>query len=63
MKQLIILGLIVALAVTPWIWNGVKFINCDFEADYKCEVIHGAGVVIPPASFITVWLGTDGESE
>ena len=47
------------LAVTPWIWNGVKFLGCDFESDYKCEAIHGIGVVIPPAAFITVWVDSD----
>ncbi len=47
------------LAVTPWVFNAFKFANCDFESDYKCEIIHGAGVFIPPSSFITVWFDTD----
>ena len=51
--------IIFVIAVTPWIWNGVKFIGCDFEADYKCEAIHGVGVVIPPAAFITAWFDGD----
>lgn len=51
--------IIFVLAATPWIWNGVKFANCDFESDWKCEVIHGAGVFIPPAAYITVWFDTD----
>ena len=55
------LFIIFVLAVTPWIWNGFKFASCDFESDYKCEAIHGIGVVVPPAAFITVWFGSDGE--
>lgn len=42
-----------------WIWNAVKFASCDFESDFKCEVIHGAGVFIPMASLITVWFDVD----
>ena len=51
--------ILLAIAAIPWIWNGVKFANCDFVSDYKCEIIHGAGVFIPPASWITVWFDTD----
>lgn len=57
--KLTVLVLIAAVALTPWIINGLKFLDCDFKPDYKCEVIHGAGVFIPPASFITVWFGDD----
>jgi hypothetical protein len=49
------------LLVTPWIWNTVKFASCDFKSDYKCEVIHIIGVIIPPAAYITVWFADDGE--
>lgn len=52
---------IAAILAGPWIWNGVKFASCDFEANWKCEVIHGAGVFIPPAAYITVWFGDDGQ--
>ena len=52
--------IIFALLVTPWIWNAIKFVNCDFETDnLKCEVIHGIGVVVPPAAYFTVWFDTD----
>lgn len=43
-----------------WIWNTVKLASCDFEPNYKCEAIHGVGVVIPPLSIVTVWYGDDG---
>ena len=51
--------LLFALLATPWVWNVAKFVDCDFESDYKCEAIHGIGVVIPPASYITVWFADD----
>ncbi len=43
-----------------WIWNGFKFASCDFESNYNCEVIHGAGVFIPPTAIITAWFDDDG---
>lgn len=43
----------------PWVINFIKFTECDFEENYKCELIHGIGVVVPPLSYITVWFGTD----
>jgi prepilin-type N-terminal cleavage/methylation domain-containing protein len=55
----LVIVLVLVIGVVPWIWNGVKFLSCDFESDYKCEVIHGAGVFIPPASLITVWFDDD----
>jgi hypothetical protein len=58
MKALI--GLILFVLLTaPWVVNMVKFTNCDFGPDYKCEVLHGAGVFVPPLSFITVWFDDD----
>lgn len=53
--------LLVVLMCTPYVWNVVKFVNCDFESNYKCEAIHGIGAVIPPAAFITVWFADDSE--
>jgi len=52
--------IITIILLAPWVWNGVKFASCDFESNYKCEVIHGAGVFIPPAAYITVWFDDDG---
>ena len=42
-----------------WIYNLNQLMDCDFEEDYKCEVIHIAGVLVPPASIITVWFDVD----
>ena len=44
----------------PYILNLNKLSNCDFESPYRCEVIHGIGI-IPLVSMITVWFGTDEE--
>jgi hypothetical protein len=51
--------IVVVILFGIWIWNAVKFVSCDFESDFKCEVIHGAGVFIPGAAVITVWFDTD----
>jgi len=34
--------------------NLYKFAQCDFEASWKGEIIHGIGI-LPPASLVTVW--------
>ena len=44
-------------------FNGVKFFNCNFESDYKCEVIHGIGLAIPPAAWVTVWFDDDAKKK
>ncbi len=41
--MLIYVGLI-ALALTGWIKGLVKFCECDFEPNYKAEIIYGVGV-------------------
>ena len=38
-----------------WVMNIIKLVNCDFVAPYKCEVIHGIGI-IPPVGMVTGWL-------
>ena len=48
------------LFTVMYVFNIVKFVQCDFETDYKCEVIHAVGIFVPPASLITVWFDTDG---
>jgi hypothetical protein len=59
MKRFLLVPLVLVLAMaTAWLTNIVKLTNCDFAAPYKCEVVHGIGI-IPPAAFVTVWFGTD----
>ena len=58
MKMPVIIFLWLAWACT-WLTNVYEVTQCDFDAPYKCEVIHTVGIVIPPASIITVWFDTD----
>lgn len=51
--------IILIVAATPYMVNGYKLANCDFESDYKCEAIHAIGAVVPPLSFITMWFSSD----
>lgn len=56
----VIIGVWVILAIV-WLANAFKLSQCDFESNWKCEVIHAVGLVVPPASIVTVWFDTDGE--
>lgn len=47
-------------AVGAWVLNAYKLASCDFEANYRCELIHGVGFIAPPLSIVTVWFGDDG---
>ena len=38
-----------------YITNVYKLFQCDFKSPYKCEVIHGIGVIIPPLSSVSAW--------
>ena len=50
---------IVLFFLVSWIWNVVRFTSCEFESNYRCEVIHGAGVFVPFLSIFTVWFDID----
>ena len=57
-----IVGVMAILYIIVYILNISKLADCDFSSegkDFKCEVVHGIGVVVPPTSIITVWYGTD----
>ncbi len=58
MKVLAIVVFIIAMCF-PWVYNTGKLLNCDFKSDYRCEVIHGAGFIVPPLSFVTAWFDSD----
>lgn len=47
--------LIVVLMMVAYVVNFIKFIENDFEAPYKSEIVNGIGVFLPPAASITVW--------
>ena len=53
------LACIVAGPTIAYVVNAIKFTECDFEKDYKCEVIHGIGLIPSPAAIFTVWFDTD----
>jgi len=55
----LIIVLVIVTGFGSWIWNAVQLASCDFESNYKCEAIHGIGLVVPPTSIITIWFGDD----
>ena len=58
--SVVILNLAIAIFVIAcWVVNLVKFTECDFEDPYKSEIIHGVGVVFPPASVVTCWFPSE----
>lgn len=59
MGKILGVGFIFCLLCSPWVINAWKLSDCDFEGNLKCEFIHGVGLVIPPASYITVWFDDD----
>ena len=65
-----VLAISFALALTMcgmmfplWVWNFSKLMTCDFEPNYRCEVIHGVGLVVPPLSIFTAWVAGDSEED
>ena len=56
MGKLLAFYLIIILVVgVGWVKNIIKLADCDFQAPYKCEVIHTVGL-IPPVGMVTGWL-------
>jgi hypothetical protein len=43
---------IMVVFITGYVKNIVKFVQSDFDAPYKSEVIHGAGIIAPPLGVI-----------
>lgn len=39
-----------------WVINLVQLVSCDFEGPWREEIIHLIGLIIAPASIVTVWL-------
>jgi Tfp pilus assembly protein PilV len=46
---------IMGIGMTGWVKNIIKLSNCDFEAPYQSEVIHGIGIV-PIIGAVTGWI-------
>ena len=56
MKNFLIVPVVVVLVVgVGWVKNLVKLTDCDFEAPYKCEVVHALGI-LPHVGMVTGWL-------
>jgi len=55
----LIIVLVFVVGFGSWIWNAVKLSSCDFESDYKCEIIHGLGLIAPPLAIVTAWFDDD----
>jgi len=46
--------------IAVWPFNLYKLTQCNWDNDnWKPEVIHTIGVVVPPASVVTVWFECD----
>lgn len=54
---------LVILLALPWMVCTYRFMSCDFEEPYLCEVTNGIGVFLPPTAIFVVWIDTDRYSE
>lgn len=52
---MVIAMVVILVGAVGWIKNVIKLTECDFEAPYKAEVVHGLGI-IPPVGMVTGWL-------
>ena len=56
MRIIVVTAVIITLvAGTGWVKNIIKLSNCDFEEQYKAEVVYMIGI-IPPVGMVTGWL-------
>ena len=55
MKNLLIVLLFFLYFILSYIFNFVKFVNCDFEPSYKEEIVYAIGVFFPPLNCLTIW--------
>lgn len=53
-------ALLVILILSSWMVNLMQFVRCDFEPGYRCEALHGIGLV-PAFAPITVWFKDDSD--
>ena len=58
-KTILIVQIVILIIIgVGWVKNLIKLSDCDFEAPYKCEVVHAVGI-IPPVGMVTGWLNFD----
>lgn len=56
LRTIILISAITVFVVgIGWVKNIIKLSDCDFDAPYKAEVIHVAGL-FPPVGMVTGWL-------
>lgn len=53
-----IVVLLCLLTIIGWFLNIIRLFGCDFASPYRCEVIHGIGLIAPPAASVTGWMET-----
>ena len=52
------IAILVIINIGLYLTNAVKLADCDFEVPYRCEVLHGIGLV-PPLYLVTAWVDSD----
>lgn len=57
-EEVISLWAVFLVILLAWGVNFYRLTQCDFENNYRCEVIHGIGL-IPMSSPFTVWFAAD----
>jgi len=55
LNTLFALALLVLMLV-GWVLNVHRFIQCDFEAPYQCEVIRVVGIPVTPLGAVVGWM-------
>lgn len=59
MKGVLIISITaIVVVLVSWAVNLSKLIDCDFASPYKCEVVHGIGIV-PIISVVTACVDSD----
>ena len=48
--------LILTYTTITWFINIIRFLTCDFSAPWKEEIITGLGILIPPLTWVSVWM-------
>lgn len=59
LRELLVVMMVLFFGIM-WLVNAAKLASCDFTHNYRCEIIHGAGLVVPALSIATVWFKDDG---
>ncbi len=55
MRMKLVAAVVMVVVAIGWVKNLIKLTECDWDAPYKCEVVHVLGLM-PPLGAITGWL-------